>query len=1585
MPPISVTPGTSLLCLLSVFGLCGQLYSSPIGAQSLLHHRLAKRQTGQKNFDPLATCRRCQPGAFAVKPCYLGTMTVCKACPAGTFTDSVNLDTNCRPCSVCARGALEVECTAVSDTVCKAAKRKRTTMTQEDDPTTLARDGIPASASSLFKPSLAGDTADAETNEGTSEGDIKDKSTEGHATEETSEGDAKDKGTDSHANEGTSEGDIEAKGTDGHTKEGTSEGDAKDKSTDGHATEGTSEGDANEGTSKNDAITDTGDTAALDKETKTHDVTTEDYSAHNKNNHDDVKAGAASSSVVDDAGDTDDVEDFLRTVNPLTPVLPTPTEGGLEGVHSTVRSESPPLAGISAPGVDNNAAAATTGNIHRHDTDIESDQEDNGGIDEQPDDKAESKPEDNIEHETKSETDDHELGSKATEGDHEEKTDEGDDKAKADNDDKHEDVDEDQNENTAESEDHQEHDMKADQEHEHKDVEDTTKEDDSTDIVNETTERDSKDPQHEPRQETMADHQEVGNGATESHHHSQSDGDDLALPHGELHVGKTLHTDDVTGPQTAAAGDDLRTETREEDVGGHHAESSGPTAAAMTEPAHDADVEGDTEEVENDGQSLHGKENTEHETDNMNPTGDEADDDSKDEDTSDETHVIQNKEESKTTREMSDVQPVPSIHDIDHGFISDSPAPTDSHDSPTPTEAQDSPTPESQDSPAPESQDSPFPSKSHSTDVLDFVPEGGVHGEGDGDHDDDNKVTPSDSPEEEGEIAGSKDAHDIVTEDSTQSTADSRETLENEGTHKTQNEHTESEVETVGDAVPQDVTLSRGSIPGAVLFGPHAPTPTDSSSNVTGADGHTDDKMNLFSSIPGAVLLSTAPLSEASHDHATGVYTHSPEVSDAYPNADINGTDNSAVVNDTDHSVIPNHVGEHDHRDEKGDDGVAPTQMLHTPGESLNDTDEVPDNEDDTTATYHATKVVLDDSYDDSNDTVHGNTEHPEPLLTDSETYTEQTEPPTHDLKNDTVDTLPAGSDQEQPGSHKEADDDEDDRKTSVSPHKSSDHIHEEDDFNIAKNVTHDATDDETESFPTSANSTTTDEYSDGHHTGVVVDSGSTVLPTHKTTPRIPTLEEFESSLNPSSEHGLELGSGDTPGIVLGGDSTDNITVDEHHKDGGLVDVTISKEDESNATQVDLTIHREEEPKDNATEGADTDLTEGGDTMVIDGKDGEDTRQPPSKPGDHVRKGHQNINLGHTNHPGEENKTDDIFSDDNDSDINVLPAKIEGNTEDDAHSQRTTAIIVGVAVGGVGLFALGFFMSRRCKRFQQRGEFKPAPRDNGEVNDGDDAIEFRPLKGHSAGSSGIYDEVMEGGHPTQKTGRFSYRRVDNEGYSPVSTSEPSSPVNSPAPMATFGAPVEDDTYAVVNKKRRSNPIEEVLPEPVGINEIDKIRYIDETTDDEGAESTPHDRLLPLAKRHHATLPEVDTEEDDDSIAPPPLPSQQPPPLPSKSPDLEADDTVMTAKTELHANAETEIRHPNSTSSDSMASLGNGVTKNFDSRMTNGGSKAKSRRSTDFSNDGGEDTGSSTEDLSKANGLLKQGSSDKTPIIADNGL
>ena len=86
-----------------------------------------------------------------------------------------------------------------------------------------------------------------------------------------------------------------------------------------------------------------------------------------------------------------------------------------------------------------------------------------------------------------------------------------------------------------------------------------------------------------------------------------------------------------------------------------------------------------------------------------------------------------------------------------------------------------------------------------------------------------------------------------------------------------------------------------------------------------------------------------------------------------------------------------------------------------------------------------------------------------------------------------------------------------------------------------------------------------------------------------------------------------------------------------------------------------------------------------------------------------------------------------------------------------------------------------------------------------------------------------------------------------------------------------------------------------------MNGIDKIRYIDETTDDEGGEPTARDRLLPT-KPPHATLPEV-AEEESKLQAPEP---------------------------------ETQPSEP-STSGESQTSLSTDVMKNLDKKIANGGS------------------------------------------------
>ncbi|KAL8617546.1 hypothetical protein ACOMHN_055327 [Nucella lapillus] len=206
--------------------------------------------------------------------------------------------------------------------------------------------------------------------------------------------------------------------------------------------------------------------------------------------------------------------------------------------------------------------------------------------------------------------------------------------------------------------------------------------------------------------------------------------------------------------------------------------------------------------------------------------------------------------------------------------------------------------------------------------------------------------------------------------------------------------------------------------------------------------------------------------------------------------------------------------------------------------------------------------------------------------------------------------------------------------------------------------------------------------------------------------------------------------------------------------------------------------------------------------------------------------------------------------------LEIEPAKQGGDTEEDEEGKRRTAIIVGVAVGGVALFALGFVLSRHCRK---RGGFKvmkKVPIDGAATNGNTESIEFRPVRS----GSGIYDEVDECPQPPIQG---SYRRVPEGVYTPLATNATHTthtPIITPSThQPTFTTAPNGDTYAVVNKQRPPlSPFRE--HEPL-LNIIDHIKFIDETTtEDEGSEPIPRERLL-TPRLYHAALPEVEEEEN----------------------------------------------------------------------------------------------------------------------------
>ncbi|GFO50606.1 dynein heavy chain-like protein pf11_0240, partial [Plakobranchus ocellatus] len=78
-----------------------------------------------------------------------------------------------------------------------------------------------------------------------------------------------------------------------------------------------------------------------------------------------------------------------------------------------------------------------------------------------------------------------------------------------------------------------------------------------------------------------------------------------------------------------------------------------------------------------------------------------------------------------------------------------------------------------------------------------------------------------------------------------------------------------------------------------------------------------------------------------------------------------------------------------------------------------------------------------------------------------------------------------------------------------------------------------------------------------------------------------------------------------------------------------------------------------------------------------------------------------------------------------------------GDTPEDKESKKRTAIIVGVAVGGVALFTLAFFASRQCK---QKAEFTPLQKKKTQSEP--ETIEFHPVG--QAGTALLDDEAKNG-------------------------------------------------------------------------------------------------------------------------------------------------------------------------------------------------------------------------------------------------
>ncbi|XP_046562263.1 uncharacterized protein LOC124271229 [Haliotis rubra] len=156
--------------------------------------------------------------------------------------------------------------------------------------------------------------------------------------------------------------------------------------------------------------------------------------------------------------------------------------------------------------------------------------------------------------------------------------------------------------------------------------------------------------------------------------------------------------------------------------------------------------------------------------------------------------------------------------------------------------------------------------------------------------------------------------------------------------------------------------------------------------------------------------------------------------------------------------------------------------------------------------------------------------------------------------------------------------------------------------------------------------------------------------------------------------------------------------------------------------------------------------------------------------------------------PAEENKVEASVDEER-----VAQGSMDGRTR--------TAVIVGVAVGAVIFFALGFFASRHCKKRHAFKSMKKldAGKDAKPQNGTPEAIEFR------------------GGRSPGKYDPGSYER-----RSPLSSS-----------------PRTESVVLLSNKPLSAAP----LSQDKHVNGIDKIKYMDETTDEETDSATPHDRLI----------------------------------------------------------------------------------------------------------------------------------------------
>ncbi|XP_033751865.1 uncharacterized protein LOC117335786 [Pecten maximus] len=183
-------------------------------------------------------------------------------------------------------------------------------------------------------------------------------------------------------------------------------------------------------------------------------------------------------------------------------------------------------------------------------------------------------------------------------------------------------------------------------------------------------------------------------------------------------------------------------------------------------------------------------------------------------------------------------------------------------------------------------------------------------------------------------------------------------------------------------------------------------------------------------------------------------------------------------------------------------------------------------------------------------------------------------------------------------------------------------------------------------------------------------------------------------------------------------------------------------------------------------------------------------------------------------------------------------AQSSPNTEDD--SKVTVGVVVAIAITAAFVFfILGFIVSVRCRRSRETFKVMKKVDKNGSWNSNSAvpiAIEYRDEE-----RDGIYDDIDK--DTTHNPGE---RSVKQERITPKQV---------------------EDLYAVPDKKRKSKD-----PEPQNDN-IDRIRFIDETTDDEFG--TKDEEILGLLRKsregliheHNESIPRLDDSDSGADVGP----------------------------------------------------------------------------------------------------------------------